>query len=302
MRFALLFILFASSASLAVNACDPSYIGLSTEDGPESCCLDLEPYEAFSLYFYAPITGCLDGLTDLSFRISNWQDRPDNPGGLALYEWYADQVEGDVATGITLRWNEPVVLQGSPILGRVDFLPLNSSWPGSELILIPDMVEIVGVSDCIQDALPTSFYLNTGDSWYCECPWQGCDWPGDYVDAILWAENIYPPDGSELVGDFNLAFDVWSFTCNSSSGYDFEGNIKLDDTLVSEFAGNGLEHFSIPVNIGDYEIGEEFQIEIELISYHYMGTVLGDVTTLDYRLSGTPAQPSESWSTLKIRY
>jgi len=304
MKTLLLFAFATLLATLAgaVNECDPSYIGLASDpDGAGPCCLDIELLEGGSLYFLAPITGCLDGVTSLSFRIPNWPDRPDNPGGVVLYEWYSDHVAGDLATGITLSWDEPIILNHHWLVGRADLLPLEEDWLGSNLILTPEQVSIEGPSDCVQEASPTSFEINSDGGEYCECDWQGCDWPGDYIDAILWPENIFPPDGSEVYGDFSLDFDVWSFDCDSSDGRDYEGEILLDGDLVFTFEGNGLEHWSVPISTSEFDLGEEFEVLLKLRSYYYMGGILLDQTYLNYSYAATHAA-SRSWSTLKIRY
>lgn len=244
-----------------------------------------------------------NAIGEVCFVAPDWIGNPGPPLGVSIPDWSADEVIGDLETGITLRWSgglPPVEAYGTMqrfLLGTIEVISFDASWPGVVRVYLEDVT--------YQDAQGHPFQTAPGE-W--DMPWTYCTFNdyGECWDVIVdppddwsWREIRYvlPPENDQVSGWIPLTFEVENWSCWYNTGRTYSGEVKLDGNPVHEFAGQGEGNHDLPIDISHVPNGTMVEVEI-FVDYDGGGT---DTVVRHYIVLTTPVE-SASFSALKSRY
>ncbi|MBN2172323.1 MAG: choice-of-anchor D domain-containing protein [Candidatus Krumholzibacteriota bacterium] len=151
------------------------FIGIFTETDAAYCHADLVLEQADTLHIMATVpTYAGDGILGAEFMIQNLPADPGPTTGEYSFEWEADTVTGDPATGISLHFD---TVQTGPLveLGRMIVTPHDAGWVGTDHRL--EVVETEGAGvlqildhlDASHDVLTGAYTFNCSDEELCHC-------------------------------------------------------------------------------------------------------------------------------------
>lgn len=300
-----LFLLLAAAPALA---CGPTFLYfLNTAYAWDYCSAELIPGETVEIRVRLEAYGRPDPLAELGFRAENWIAPGDPPLGEIVTSWTADEVEGDLATGITLRWHDglPPVADDLMLPFHLGTIAVTASEPG----WVPDH-HLVTMADLV-------FTDTSGHTYYGadieECPSQFTfNGYGDCVPCFwdpqgFWCTVRYPdpPDGATVAGVFQFTAEAECWHCESGLGYLIEGAVSADGVEAATFAGWGEAHATALVDVRDYPDGSEVTVCVHADlgpcgESDHCTTYLVDATATSVP-EPPPAQPL-SFTAVKARY
>ena len=108
------------------------HIGVYADAAGETCNADLTVGEQTTLHLLGVVECFADaGILGAEFRLDNL---PDGPGGTVEFEWFADTVTGDPATGVILGWD--AAQTGNIVeFGTLTLAPQQAGWVGDDHVI-----------------------------------------------------------------------------------------------------------------------------------------------------------------------
>lgn len=146
-------------------------LGLFADEAASVCAAPTAAYSTTSLYVIARLDA-LDALMAAEFAIAGWPGSPGYPLGQCTPQWNSPLVIGALDDDFAIAFSAP--LSGPlALLGRLDFLPYTSSWPGTPLELrviaasARDAVILVDGEAAEYEVLGGRFTFNCSEN--CNC-------------------------------------------------------------------------------------------------------------------------------------
>jgi len=310
MKQRLTLFLFLLLGSVCVNAaCGPDLMFFSADGQVDPICYaNLAVDQTTTIEVFLVDYQRSDALTEFYFRVSNWLEIGDPPGGVITESWNADLVTGNLADGLTLNWNEglPPASGGFPQtfeLGTIEVRPMSEDWVGTNhLVKLEDgrytdtSGHVYYVTEEFEDAWP-QFTFN---GWEMCIPYVW-DPPEGNWDQLRYA---FPADGATVPPVFTFSGEGECWACSFGYGYDFWGDISLDGTIIHEFSGAGEGQIATEIDLGAYEHGDAVAVDVHFTcandpprDYHFDYTL--DAVTA---VPDPPTDNSTSFSTVKSYY
>ncbi len=243
-----------------------------------------------------------DAIAEISFAVPGWIGNPGEPFGWAIENWSADQVSGDLASGVSLRWSDGLAPAESDHLSRlfhlgtIEVTSLDPAWPGAVSVPLENVVYYDTDGGDFETfattmGVPTECHFNLDD----ECWGVIVDPP----DTWYWRELRYllPPDNSQVSGLIPLSFEVENWDCWLSFGFPYAGRVTLDGELIEEFEDDGEGNHLTDIDVSG--IPNETIVEVEVFVDYGMGHT--DSVIRHYLVLWTPVEET-SFSNVRSRY
>jgi hypothetical protein len=244
-----------------------------------------------------------DAIAEVSFTAAGWIDNPGAPLGTVIENWTADQVAGDLGSGIVLSWDDGLEEVGGMgmtgklyRLGTIDVTSLDPAWPGTATVFLEDVVYV----DTNGGQFET--YANLIDI-PTTCTFNGYDYCWEVIvdppDNWFWRTIRYvlPPENEQVWYTIPLSFEVENWGCWVMGRLPYTGTLSLDGGLVAEFSGEGEGNHFIDVDISAVPNGTLVEVEIFVdYGFNATGTVIRH-----YLVLTTPVEAT-SFSLVKSLY
>lgn len=276
-------------------ACHPTELGLYRDPLGFDCSIEWPlAFTELTVLVCAFVEG-RPPIDEVSFRIDDWLDTLDGPF-LISTTWYADQVEGELGEGVTLRWNTPVRPEGASerlLVGEIRVFCYGvPSAPHTVTIRDRHLAgpDYASDFDSVWDTGEQFFTFGDAGSGGGDCTGGFWDPPAGWN---AW-RYVDPPDGSSVSGDFTLRADIEAWGCEYQFAEAIVGRVLLGDAVLAAFNGAGLVELAVEIPTAGLPTGEEFTVRVDL-------DLGGADHLLHYRLESTPAE-RRSLSAVKALY
>ncbi len=280
------------TASTAHAQCGPDELRLRNTVNGECYCDFGDAFPSLEVEIRVVPRYRPDGLEQVHLRLDNIP--APSSAGEVTFEWFADTVEGEPGTGITLSWDEATsnFVVGKMILWmhQVDWLP------------IAHRIEVLDA--WIRDDREEQHELeDSGFTIHCDLGSENCgclDFIWDPPDSWFDLRYPWPASGTTLPMQFDLEFEVESWACSVGYAAGYEGSVHADGELVAEITGSGEGNHQIPLDFSGLPMGS--QVTVTIYASMYGGGVIDDELTLIYTIDESVAAQRSSWSALKAKY
>ena len=291
-------LLLAASTALA-GWCGPELVHFYADEDALVCHADLVPLEELRLEVYLESFFQPGLLAEVQFRAEGWLSPGEPPQGVITESWSAVAVSGDLATGITLTWNEglapvPGGFGGVSFhLGTISLLPYAADWaePNHQLRLRDiSFRDVEGEEFSGQSDEFGIFTFNAADGPWCA----NIIWDPPSTPHCEWT-LLSPPDGSRVGGNFVFRGELLFIDCRF--GYPVDVVVKLNGTQIGLHHGWNQFEVQQPVDVSGIAEDESFTITVD----PSWGFSCAPSYSYTYTLDTTGAG-RESFSAIKARY
>ncbi len=302
MRHLLAAALLLAACDALAGWCGPDLVFFHAGGHPETCRADLVPLQEQSIEVHLVAYDLPGPLSELQFRAENWLSPGEPPQGEIAEMWAADAVAGDLATGITLTWNEGLApfhtnFDGSQSfrLGTISLLPYTADWAGTNhQVRLRDLsYRNLEGQEFVGDELEHSLFTLNADS-ESECIDFIVDPP--FLNYCSWT-LMSPPDGGTVSGDFVFRGKLAYFSCWNYWPYPVRATVKLNGMQIGVHEDEILLELEQLVSVSGIGDGESFTITVETDA----GWPCQPSYTYTYTLD-TTATGRESFSAIKACY
>lgn len=266
----LLFLALLLIAAPALAAfCGPDLLYMHDQADPWNCSAELAPGGSVVLVPMLEVYNHPGPLGEVQFRFDNWLAVDDPGEGQIVANWTADEVLGDLATGITLRWNDGLepISGGMPQrfeFGSITVTSLSPDWVAAD--------HVVSLRDITYTDTASHQYVGEDEDY-----WHGLFTfnPSDWSDCLTgfwdppangWTAWRYvsPAAGAIVPPMFTFTGEAHHWDCWYGYAWGIEVQISLNGEPIGEFVGSGLLEIEQAVDARDM-LGETITIGVDVI-------------------------------------
>ena len=239
---------------------DEDYYG----DGFGDCGGELLPGAPLIVHVLLESFDFPQSISEINFRVNDWIGSPGEPLGQVTEHWTADQVDGSLAEGITLHWEDGLAPTGGNFydLGYLEIEAYSADWVAAGHVVHPTSLQYTDVEGWSYDG-----FDDGGDTWSSRFTFNGGDMCTTFIlDPDTWrvVRHFLPEDGASVPSVFPFEFQVACVYCLGWFPCSFDGSVSLGGEQITEFTGEGVQEFSVMVDASDYPVGSTIQVELHV--------------------------------------